>query len=82
MMSCPFCGHTSHVRSSRPLSENVKQRYYQCQNILCSATFRTAESVEEIIQPSNRKDLPVPEIPLSPRMQKIYIDYPEFKCPN
>ncbi|MBL0909904.1 hypothetical protein G5645_18030, partial [Pectobacterium carotovorum] len=27
--------------TSRPLSENVKQRYHQCRNIECSATFRT-----------------------------------------
>lgn len=82
MMSCPFCGHAAHARSSHKVSENVKQRYHQCTNIECSATFRTSEAVEEIIQPSNRKDLPVPEIPLSPRMRKTYKDYPEFKQPN
>ncbi|KFX10045.1 regulatory protein, partial [Pectobacterium parvum] len=52
MMHCPFCGHAAHARTSRPLSENVKQRYHQCRNIECSATFRTLESIEEIIQPS------------------------------
>lgn len=41
MMHCPFCGHAAHARTRRLLSENVKQRYHQCQNIECSATFRT-----------------------------------------
>ncbi|HBS6072958.1 MULTISPECIES: ogr/Delta-like zinc finger family protein [Klebsiella] len=31
------------------MSENVKQRYHQCVNIECSATFRTLESVDGII---------------------------------
>lgn len=37
-------------RSSRYLSDSVKHRYYQCQNVLCSATFRSMESVESIIR--------------------------------
>lgn len=82
MMHCPFCGHAAHARTSRPLSENVKQRYHQCRNIECSATFRTLESIEEIIQPSNRKDLPVPDIPLSPVMQKKYKHYPASALRN
>lgn len=75
MMLCPFCGHAAHARTSHILSDNVKRRYHQCRNIECSATFRTMESIEEIIQPSNRKDLPVPDIPLSPVMRKKYKDY-------
>ncbi|HFZ9329736.1 TPA: ogr/Delta-like zinc finger family protein, partial [Salmonella enterica subsp. enterica serovar Java] len=27
MFHCPFCKKTAHVRTSRYLSENVKQRY-------------------------------------------------------
>ncbi|WP_072034494.1 ogr/Delta-like zinc finger family protein [Pectobacterium actinidiae] len=82
MMHCPFCGHAAHARTSRSLSENVKQRYHQCRNIECSATFRTLESIEEIIQPSNRRDLSVPDIPLSPAMQKKYKDYPASALRN
>ncbi|HBT8314912.1 ogr/Delta-like zinc finger family protein, partial [Pseudomonas aeruginosa] len=40
MMHCPFCKKSAHARTSRYLSENVKQRYHQCTNIECSATFR------------------------------------------
>ncbi|MEI7219136.1 ogr/Delta-like zinc finger family protein [Pectobacterium carotovorum] len=82
MMSCPFCGHAAHTRTSKIFSNNVKRRYHQCRNIECSATFRTMESIEEIIQPSNRRDLPVPDIPLSPAMQKKYKDYPASALRN
>ncbi|MBS6110869.1 MAG: ogr/Delta-like zinc finger family protein, partial [Citrobacter freundii] len=50
MFNCPFCKKTAHVRTSRYLSENVKQRYHQCTNIECSATFRTIESVDGVIR--------------------------------
>ncbi|WP_233966838.1 ogr/Delta-like zinc finger family protein [Pectobacterium polaris] len=76
MIPCPLCGHAAHTQTRKIFSNNVKQRYHQCRNIECSATFRTLESIEEIIQPSNRRDLPVPDIPLSPAMRKKYQDYP------
>ncbi|MCW4543411.1 ogr/Delta-like zinc finger family protein, partial [Klebsiella oxytoca] len=28
MMHCPFCKKSAHTRTSRYLSENVKQRYH------------------------------------------------------
>jgi transcriptional regulator NrdR family protein len=46
MIHCPFCKTSAHARTSRYLSENVKQRYHQCMNIECSATFRTLESID------------------------------------
>lgn len=49
MMHCPICRHAAHARSSRYLSENTKERYHQCQNINCSCTFVTMESVERYI---------------------------------
>ncbi|HBV2257933.1 MULTISPECIES: ogr/Delta-like zinc finger family protein, partial [Klebsiella] len=48
MMHCPFCKKSAHARTSRYLSENVKQRYHQCTNIECSATFRTTEAIDEV----------------------------------
>ncbi|HEY4438271.1 MAG TPA: ogr/Delta-like zinc finger family protein [Lelliottia sp.] len=51
MMHCPFCQCPAHTRTSRYLSGTVKQIYYQCTNVLCSATFRTVESVDKVIQP-------------------------------
>lgn len=49
MMRCPVCNHASHTRTSRYLSGQTKEVYYQCQNIHCSTTFKTIESVDQII---------------------------------
>jgi transcriptional regulator NrdR family protein len=50
MMHCPFCRTAAHVRTSRYMSESVKESYHQCQNVHCSATFRTHESIFEVIR--------------------------------
>ena len=72
MMHCPFCKKAAHARTSRYLSDNVKQRYHQCTNIECSSTFRSIESIEEIIRSPLESFTPqtVPDIPMSPRMVK------------
>ena len=49
MMHCPKCQHAAHARSSRYLSTNTKERYHQCQNINCSCTFKTHETIADII---------------------------------
>jgi len=53
-------------------SDNIKQRYHQCTNIECSSTFRSIESIEEIIRlpPESFKPQTQPDIPMSPRMVK------------
>ena len=60
MMRCPYCKKAAHVRTSRYLSDNVKQSYLQCVNVFCSATFRTLESIDEIIRPPAQAKAPVP----------------------
>jgi hypothetical protein len=49
MMHCPKCQQAAHARSSRYLSQTTKERYHQCQNINCSCTFKTHESLSCII---------------------------------
>ncbi|WP_071987788.1 ogr/Delta-like zinc finger family protein [Pantoea sp. Sc1] len=49
MMNCPKCSHAAHTRSSVQLSENTKERYNQCQNINCGCTFKSLETVTDII---------------------------------
>lgn len=62
-MLCPFCQCPAHTRTSRYLSGTVKQIYYQCTNVLCSATFKTVESVDKVIQsPSATTDADDPFI--------------------
>lgn len=60
MMRCPYCKKAAHVRTSRYLSDSVKQSYLQCVNVFCSATFRTLESIDEIIRPPAQTEAPVP----------------------
>lgn len=73
MFHCPFCKKTAHVRTSRYLSENVKQSYHQCTNIECSATFRTIESVDGVIRAAPEKTDPAPvESPPPRKVQGCY----------
>lgn len=56
MMHCPFCKSPAHTKSSRYMSDQVKERYQQCTNIECSCTFKTNESIVKVITAP-----PVPE---------------------
>ncbi|WP_241574738.1 ogr/Delta-like zinc finger family protein [Rosenbergiella nectarea] len=49
MMNCPECGQAAHTRSSFRVSERTKERYCQCQNINCRATFVTHETFVRFI---------------------------------
>ncbi|MDU3079054.1 MAG: ogr/Delta-like zinc finger family protein [Mixta calida] len=49
MMHCPLCQTAAHAKSSRYISRETKERYHQCQNINCSCTFKTHETVASVI---------------------------------
>lgn len=49
MMPCPICQHNSHARSSRIISSETKERYHQCQNLNCSCTFKSMETITCIV---------------------------------
>jgi len=49
MFHCPLCQHAAHARTSRYITDMTKERYHQCQNVNCSATFITYESVQRYI---------------------------------
>lgn len=68
MMRCPFCRTAAHVRTSRYMSDSVKESYLQCQNVHCSATFKTHESIFEVIRSPvvDEKPAPVPTVPVAP----------------
>ncbi|WP_411361454.1 ogr/Delta-like zinc finger family protein [Klebsiella quasipneumoniae] len=57
------------------MSENVKQRYHQCTNIECSATFRTTEAIDEVIRPPAEKTPPVAEPVTPPAPRKVQSCY-------
>ncbi|MEL5681573.1 ogr/Delta-like zinc finger family protein [Serratia nevei] len=50
MINCPLCKSAAWTRGSRYLPDGSKEIDIQCQNIECSATFRTKESVIKIIK--------------------------------
>lgn len=61
MMRCPLCRASSHTRCSRYVTEQVKEAYYQCTNLECSATFKTNESfVKFITRPPEPEKVIVP----------------------
>lgn len=49
MMHCPYCKSPAHAKSSRYMSEQVKERYHQCTNPDCSCAFKTSESITRVI---------------------------------
>jgi transcription elongation factor Elf1 len=49
MMRCPICNKSAHTRTSRYITKTTKEAYYQCQNISCSCTFKTIESLAKVI---------------------------------
>ncbi|WP_241324365.1 hypothetical protein [Citrobacter freundii] len=55
MMRCPYCKQAAHVRTSRYLS------------VFCSTTFRTIESIDEVIRPpAEEKPEPPQTVPETP----------------
>ncbi|NDJ56705.1 hypothetical protein GWD52_06785 [Enterobacteriaceae bacterium 4M9] len=71
MMRCPFCSAAAHVRTSRYMSESVKESYLQCQNVHCSATFKTHESIFEVIRSPVVEKKPEPVQPASVVTRKV-----------
>ncbi|MCP1438376.1 transcriptional regulator NrdR family protein [Erwinia persicina] len=60
MMHCPLCQTAAHAKSSRYISRETKERYHQCQNINCSCTFKTHESIAGmIVSPGQTNKVPI-----------------------
>ncbi|HCT6818165.1 TPA: ogr/Delta-like zinc finger family protein [Morganella morganii] len=53
MMKCPLCGELARTRSSRDVTTETKERYNQCQNINCGATFVSHETLSRFITKPN-----------------------------
>jgi len=70
MMPCPICQHNSHARSSRILSSETKERYHQCQNLNCSCTFKSMESITGIVARPLEAS-PPPVAPVKPRTSRL-----------
>lgn len=55
MMRCPLCSSVSHIRTSRYITEQTKESYYQCTRLECSCVFKTNESVSKIVKRENMR---------------------------
>jgi transcriptional regulator NrdR family protein len=49
MFVCPQCGANAHTRTSTRLSKMTIRQYHQCQNLECSFSFTTLNSVERAV---------------------------------
>ncbi|MEQ5220494.1 ogr/Delta-like zinc finger family protein [Providencia alcalifaciens] len=54
MMKCPLCGELARIRTSRYITNETKENHNQCQNVNCSATFISHESVSRFIVKPNK----------------------------
>ncbi|MBG6245420.1 hypothetical protein CS369_12695 [Candidatus Symbiopectobacterium sp. 'North America'] len=57
MFTCPFCGAVAHT--SRRCCEMTIRQYHQCQNLECSETFTTLNTVERQVSKRAREE-PLP----------------------
>lgn len=65
-INCPHCGSDSTIRTSRPLSETVRESKVQCNNPDCAHTWIAHLAAVRTIAPSMTPN-PKVFIPLSPR---------------
>ncbi|WGL97200.1 ogr/Delta-like zinc finger family protein [Arsenophonus sp. aPb] len=65
MMRCPLCGYAAHTRSSLQISSETKERYNQCQNINCGATFVSHETVARFISQPGKVE------PVNPHLDRF-----------
>ncbi|PWC09678.1 hypothetical protein B4923_18945 [Brenneria roseae subsp. americana] len=64
MFICPHCGAVARTRTSRQLSEMTVRQYHQCQNLECSITFTTLNSVERLVTARTKcEDVPPDFVP-------------------
>ncbi|WP_411569375.1 ogr/Delta-like zinc finger family protein [Serratia sp. UGAL515B_01] len=55
MFICPSCKSNVNIKTSRTLTENIKEKYYYCHNKSCSMGFKTFEGLETFIRIPERK---------------------------
>lgn len=71
MMHCPYCKSPAHTKSSRYMSEQVKERYHQCTNLDCSCTFKTSESITKVITAPPRPEAEIVAVPPPKQAQTL-----------
>lgn len=60
MFVCPYCGANARTRTSGRLSEFTIRQYHQCQNLECSESFTTLNTVERKVTKRSAVENPLP----------------------
>ncbi|MFG0887274.1 ogr/Delta-like zinc finger family protein [Vibrio sp. CJQ_6] len=77
LITCPICGSKARIATSKAMSNETREAYYQCLNLNCGRAFTTLTTVNRIIEPTGAK--PDPE--LQPELCKGDVDQIEmFGC--
>lgn len=64
---CPHCRNNAYTRTSRHMSLQTKESYFQCENIACGYTFKVlAQIVCTLVQSANPDPLVAAAVPFSP----------------
>ena len=66
--TCPDCGATAVTRTSRSMSLLTREKYYQCTDLECSATFKSYEQIAARLSPSGKPN-PLVCLPFTHRTQ-------------
>jgi len=75
--SCPHCGARLATRSTRRISTTCREKYLQCENVACGATFGASSEITHQISPSA---CPNPRVALrtsAPRRRSANDDFPD-----
>ena len=64
LIKCPHCKSTARIRTSRPLSDLVREAALQCNNVLCGHTFVAHIEAVRTLSPSATPD-PLIDLQLS-----------------
>lgn len=76
-IACPHCQSPSRIRSSRSISNLLRQLYCQCQDVECGFTFGVEVYVTHGIAPS-RKPNPALELRMEPPRKVLPADNDRF----
>ncbi|WP_413528282.1 ogr/Delta-like zinc finger family protein [Rahnella inusitata] len=53
-MRCPLCSSVSHIRTSRYITEQTKESYYQCTRLECSCAFKKMKVLVKSLKEKTR----------------------------
>lgn len=70
---CPHCGFRGRIRSSKQVTGQHRDMYYQCVNLFCSHSWRASLAYEYGIVPSGIPN-PKVDLPLRPMERQAFLE--------